>query len=133
MSRPVLWVAVTVLGLEAVAGLVGVSVLSYRAVTAAGFSRNTGADEIGRTLVVVALLALVGAACAMVAGLVRHRARGGVPARHLVWAALTVLVTHGVVALGCLARAEWAAAVVVVVAGTALASAWSRCVRRHAR
>jgi len=130
MSRPVLWVAVTVLGAEAVAGLVGVSVLAYRAVTAAGFSRNTGGDEAGRTLVIVALLALVGAAGAMATALVRHRLRGGPPPRALVWAAVTVLATHAVIALGCLVRAEWASAFAILVAGTLLASAWARCLRR---
>lgn len=131
MSLPVLWVAVSVLSLEALAGLGGVSVLSYRAITSAGFAHSPGSDALGRTFVIVALLALVGAAAAMATALVRHRVHGGAPSRPLVWAAATVLVTHVLAVLGCLVRAEWSAGTAIGVALVILSGAWARCLRRH--
>lgn len=131
MMRPVMWVAVTVLAVEAVAGLVGVSVLSYRAITTAGYAGHTGSDVASRTLVIVLLLALVGAAIAMAAAMVRHRVRGGAPSRPLAWAAITVLITHALIIVGCLVRAEWASAVAIAVGAVILGSAWAHCLRRH--
>lgn len=130
MMRPVLWAAVTVLALEAAAGLVGASLLSYRAVTTAGFVGG-GGDVLGRTSVVVLLLVLVSAVTAMGTAIVRHRVRGGTPGRPLAWASATVLVVHALLVLACLMRAEWAVATAVTVGAVVLGSAWSHCVRRH--
>ena len=131
-ARPVLWIAIAVLGLEVGTGLVAVSVLSYRAVTIAGFSQSPGSDALSRTAVIVVLLALVSAAGAMAAAILRHRIRGGPPSHLLVGAAAAVLVAHVLVALGCLVRAEWATATAIVVAGVALGGAWAHCLRhRH--
>ncbi|MGP7959399.1 hypothetical protein ACTVCO_01110 [Sanguibacter sp. A247] len=132
LARPVAWVAVTVLGLEVIAGLVGVSVLSYRTMHDAGYGAAPGAQALSRTFVIVALLALVGAALAMAVAIIRHRARRGAPSRPLAWAAIAMLATHVVVVLGCLVRAEWAIALGVSIAGLILAGAWAPCLRhRH--
>ena len=131
MMRPVMWAAVSVLGLEAVTGLVGVSMLSYRAVTTAGFAGHTGGDVLSRTFVIVLLLALVGAAIAMGVAMVRHRRRGGAPSRPLVLAAITVLITHALIIVGCLVRAEWVTATAIAVGSVVLGSAWAHCLRRH--
>lgn len=130
-AGPVLWVALGVLGLEAAAGLAGVSVLSYRAVTIAGFGQSPGSTAISRTAVIVALLALVAATVAMATAIMRHRIRGGRPSRLLVGAAATVLVVHAIVALGCLVRGEWAPAAATLVAGALLGGAWAHCLRHR--
>lgn len=131
IARPVAWVAVTVLALEGLAGLVGVSVLSYRAMYHAGYGTTPGSEAVSRTCVIVALLALVGAAIAMAVAIIRNRARQDAPSRPLAWAAIAMLATHVIVVLGCLVRAEWAIALGVSITGLVLAGAWAPCLRHR--